>query len=143
MARIRVPLANFQFGEVSPSLLSRTDTKVYGNAAKKVENFFLRNEGGLLRRHGTRKVYEFDTTVNTSKRQQIRIIPFIFSDDERYIISLEHQKIRCFKIDPSTGAITLVETITADVNSAALPITDSIIDEINFAQESLISRLGY
>ena len=143
MARIRVPLANFQFGEVSPSLLSRTDTKVYSNAAKKVENFFLRNEGGLLRRHGTRKVYEFDTTVNTSKRQQIRIIPFIFSDDERYIISLEHQKIRCFKIDPSTGAITLVETITADVNSAALPITDSIIDEINFAQSGDVMFLTH
>ena len=66
MARIRVPISNFQFGEVSPSMLSRTDTKVYASAAKKVENFFLRNEGGLLKRFGTRKVYEFDTTVDTS-----------------------------------------------------------------------------
>jgi|TARA_R100000482_G_scaffold69715_1_gene26316 hypothetical protein len=134
MARIRVPLSNFQFGEVSPSMLSRTDTKIYPNAAKKVKNFFLRNEGGLLKRFGTRKIYEFDTTVNTSKRQQIRIIPFIFSDDERYIIALENLKIRCFKIDPSTGAISLVETITQDTASAALPITDSILDEITYAQ---------
>ena len=43
MARIRVPLSNFQFGEVSPSMVSRTDTKIYQNAAKKIENFFLRN----------------------------------------------------------------------------------------------------
>lgn len=134
MARIRVPISNFQFGEVSPSMLSRTDTKVYANAAKKVENFFLRNEGGLLKRFGTRKVYEFDTTVDTSKRMQHRIIPFIFSDDERYIISLEHEKIRCFKIDPSTGDVSLVETITQDVDSATLPITDSILDEITYAQ---------
>ena len=94
----------------------------------------MRNEGGLLKRFGTRKIYEFDTTVNTSKRQQIRIIPFIFSDDERYIIALENLKIRCFKIDPSTGAISLVETITQDTASAALPITDSILDEITYAQ---------
>lgn len=134
MARIRVPISNFQFGEVSPSMLSRTDTKVYASAAKKVENFFIRNEGGILKRFGTRKVYEFDTTVDSSKRMQHRIIPFIFSDDERYIISLEHEQIRCFKIDPATGAVTLVETITQDVDSATLPITDSILDEITYAQ---------
>ena len=34
MARIRVPLNNFQFGEVSPALTSSTDTKVYTNAAE-------------------------------------------------------------------------------------------------------------
>jgi len=143
MARVRVPLSNFQYGEVSPSLLSRTDTKVYSGGAKKVENFFLRNEGGLLRRYGTRKVYEFDTTVDTSKRQQIRIIPFIFSDDERYIISLENAQIRCFKIDPSTGAITLVETITQDVDSVALPFADSIIDEITYAQSGDVMFLAH
>ena len=141
MARIRVPLSNFQFGEVSPSMVSRTDTKIYQNAAKKIENFFLRNEGGLLKRFGTKKVYEFDTTVDATKRQQVRIIPFIFSDDERYIISLENLKIRCFKIDPTTGAVTLVTTITQDVDSAALPITDSILDEITFAQSGDIMFL--
>ena len=134
MARIRVPITNFQYGEISPSMLSRTDTQVYANSGKKVENFFLRNEGGLLKRFGTRKVYEFDTTVDSSKRMQHRIIPFIFSDDEQYIISLEHEKIRCFKIDPSTGDVSLTATITADVNSATLPITDSILDEITYAQ---------
>jgi len=134
VARIRVPISNFQYGEVSPSVIGRTDTNVYRFGAKKVENFFLRNEGGLLKRHGTRKIYEFDTTVDSTKRQQLRIIPFIFSDDERYIISLEHEQIRCFKIDPSTGDISLVETITADVDSATLPITDSILDEITYAQ---------
>ena len=141
MARIRVPLSNFQFGEVSPSMLSRTDTKVYQNAAKKVENFFLRNEGGLLKRFGTKKIYEFNTTVDSSKRQQLRLVPFIFSDDEQYIISLENLQIRCFKIDPSTGAVTLVEIITQDTSSAALPITDSILDEITYAQSGDIMFL--
>ena len=46
MRKLRVPLSNFQFGEVSPSLISRTDSKVYSSSAQKVENFFLRAEGG-------------------------------------------------------------------------------------------------
>tara|TARA_R100001460_G_scaffold10461_1_gene24773 strand:- start:7730 stop:9994 length:2265 start_codon:yes stop_codon:yes gene_type:complete len=134
MPRILVPLTNFQFGEVSPSLISRTDTKVYPNSAKTVTNFLLRNEGGLVKRFGSKRIYEFDTTYDSTKTQQHRLVPFIFSDDERYIISLENAKIRCFKIDPSTGAITLVETITADVDTNAVPFSDSILQELNFAQ---------
>ncbi len=143
MARVRVPITNFQYGEVSPSLVSRTDTKVYPNSAKSVENFFLRNEGGLLKRFGTKRIYEFDTTLDTDKFQQHRIVPFIFSDDERYIISLEHQKIRCFQIDPTTGNVSLVATVTQDVNSAALPITHDILHEITFAQSGDVMFLAH
>ncbi|MGB2561217.1 MAG: hypothetical protein ACPIG6_11530, partial [Akkermansiaceae bacterium] len=134
MARIRVPISNFQFGEVSPSLVSRTDTPIYNNSAKKVENFFLRNEGGLLKRFGTEKLYEFDTTVDATVTQQVRIVPFIFSDDERYIVSLENLKIRVFQINPSTGAISLIQTITADTGSAALPFGHAILPELTYAQ---------
>jgi hypothetical protein len=143
MARVRVPITNFQYGEVSPSLVSRTDTKVYSNSAKSVENFFLRNEGGLLKRFGTKRIYEFDTTLDTNKFQQHRIVPFIFSDDERYVISLEHQKIRCFQINPTTGAISLVATVTQDVDSAALPITHDILHEITFAQSGDVMFLAH
>ena len=101
MRKLRVPLSNFQFGEISPSLISRTDSKVYSNSAQKVENFFIRAEGGVIKRSGLSNIYEFDTTVDTSKVQQHRIVPFIFSDDERYIISLENLKIRVFRVDTS------------------------------------------
>ena len=135
MARIRVPVSNFSFGEISPSLVTRTDTNVYSNAGSKVENFFLKNEGGLLKRYGIKKIYEFDTTVDLlNKTQQVRIVPFIFSDDERYIIALEHQKIRCFQIVYTTGAVNLVATITADTDSETLPITDTNLNEITYAQ---------
>ena len=52
MARIRVPQNSFQFGEISPSLTSRTDTAVYKNAAEKVRNFFIRGEGGVTKKTG-------------------------------------------------------------------------------------------
>ena len=76
MQKAKVPLTNFQFGEVSPALISRTDTKVYNNSAQKIENFFLRAEGGVIKRAGLKKIYEFDTTIDTAKVQQHRLVPF-------------------------------------------------------------------
>jgi hypothetical protein len=143
MARVSVPLSNFQFGEISPSLLSRTDTNIYRAAAKRVENFFLRNEGGLLKRYGTRRIYEFDTTVDSSKLFQHKLVPYIFSDDERYIVSLENEKIRVFIIDPSTGAVSLTSTITQDVDSNSLPFTDSILKELNYAQSGDVMFIAH
>jgi len=134
MASIRIPITNIQYGEISPSLVSRTDTPLYNNSAKKIENFFLRNEGGLLKRFGTSRIYEFDTTVDSSATQQLRLVPFIFSDDERYIISLENAKIRVFQIDPTTGAVSLIQTITQDVDSAAIPFTNAKLPELTYAQ---------
>ena len=48
----RVPVTNFQFGEISPSLISRTDTDIYTNSAQRLENFFIRAEGGVVNRAG-------------------------------------------------------------------------------------------
>lgn len=133
MQKARVPLTNFQFGEVSPSLISRTDTKVYNNSAQKIENFFLRAEGGVIKRAGLKKIYEFDTSIDTAKVQQHRLVPFIFSDDERYIVSLEHQKIRVFQIDTSNN-VTLAATLTADSSGATIPITNLNMHEVTYAQ---------
>ncbi len=113
MQKVQVPITNFQFGEVSPSLSSRTDTAVYTASAQKVENMFLRAEGGVIKRAGLEYIYRNDDiTYSSAYRQVCRLIPFIFSDDEQYIISIQHQKVRAFYIDPTTGDISLVSTIT-------------------------------
>ena len=134
MQKVRVPLTNFAFGEVSPSLYSRTDTPIYNQSAQRVKNFFLRSEGGVIKRSGLKKIYEFDTTVNTNKVQQSRLLPFIFSDDEQYIISLEHEKVRVFRISAVDGSISLIQTITQDVDSATLKFTDTYLHEFTYAQ---------
>lgn len=134
MQKVRVPLTNFQFGEVSPSLYSRTDTPIYNQSAQRVENFFLRSEGGVIKRSGLNKIYKFDTTIDTSKRQQCRLLPFIFSDDEKYIISLEHEKVRVFQISPTTGNVSLIQTITTNINGATLKFTDTYLHEYTYAQ---------
>ena len=48
MQKVRVPITNFQFGEVSPSLYSRTDSDIYTASAQRVENFFLEQRVELL-----------------------------------------------------------------------------------------------
>ena len=63
MQKVRVPISNFQFGELNPSLSSRTDSDVYTASAERVENLFLRGEGGVIKRPGLENIYEYDTTV--------------------------------------------------------------------------------
>jgi len=138
MARVRVPLNNFQFGEVSPALTSRTDTKVYTNAAEQVRNFFIRSEGGLKKRTGTKRLANFGSspsfTATASLRQSVRIEPFIFSDDEKYIIAFSNTRIEIFQINPSTGAVSSIQAITSQswlVNTTSA----SYLEEITFAQQ--------
>lgn len=138
MPRVRVPLNNFQFGEVSPSLTSRTDTKVYTNAAEQVRNFFIRSEGGLKKRTGTKRIANFGSnpafTALASLRQSVRIEPFIFSDDEKYIIAFSNTRIEIFQISPSDGSVSSIQSLTSQswlVNTTSAPY----LEEITFAQQ--------
>jgi len=138
MARIRVPLNNFQFGEVSPALTSRTDTRVYTNAAEEVRNFFIRSEGGLKKRTGTKRLHNFGSnpsfTALATLRQSVRIEPFIFSDDEKYIIAFSNTRIEIFQIHPTTGAVASIQSLTSQswlVNTNS----DPYLEEITFAQQ--------
>jgi hypothetical protein len=138
MPRVRVPLNNFQFGEVSPSLTSRTDTKVYTNAAEQVRNFFIRSEGGLKKRTGTKRIHNFGSspafTALASLRQSVRIEPFIFSDDEKYIIAFSNTRIEIFQISPTDGSVSSIQSLTSQswlVNTTSAPY----LEEITFAQQ--------
>lgn len=134
MARIRVPLNNFSFGEVSPSLRSRTDSPVYVAAAESVKNFFIRAEGGVINRPGTKRIYEFNHTYNSSLPQQIRLEPFVFSDDEKYIIAFSDTRIDIFRIDLA-GAVSFVQTLTVDVNGDPVPVTNANLNQITYTQK--------
>jgi hypothetical protein len=135
MQRARVPLTNFQYGEISPSLSSRTDSAIYNSSGQSVKNFFLMSEGGVQKRGGFKALHDFtDITEDTSITQQVRIIPFNFSDDEQYVVALSDGKARFFYLNPTTGAVTSVATVTTDVNSATVPWTEEYLHEITYAQ---------
>jgi hypothetical protein len=132
MQKVRVPITNFQFGEISDSTIMRTDSPVYQASAQRVENLLVRAEGGVVKRAGLRNIHDFGIVRDTTKRMQLRLIPFVFSDDERYIIALEDGQVKCFRI--VNGAITLVSTLTQDTNSNSLPFDEEYLHEYTHAQ---------
>lgn len=138
MQKARVPLTNFQYGEISPSLSSRTDSSIYNSSAQSVKNLFLRSEGGVVKRGGFRALHNFsNVTYDSTKRQQVRLIPFIFSDDEQYIIALSNNTAQFFFVEPtvpSTGSLTLVSTVSTDVNGNPLAWTEDYLSELTYAQ---------
>lgn len=134
MQKVRIPQNNFAFGEVSPSTLMRSDTPVYQSSAQRIENMMMLSEGGVKRRPGLERIYDFGITRDTSKTFQSRLLPFIFDGNEQYIVSIENAQVRVFIIDGTTGAVSLTETITQDTNANALPFDDDYIHEYNYAQ---------
>jgi hypothetical protein len=133
MQKIRVPINSFQYGEVSRSAMMRTDSPVYNASAQSLKNMVVMAEGSLIKRPGLKNHYRFnDITKDTSKVFQSYIVPFVFSDDEKYLISLENAKVRCFRI--TNGSLSLVSTLTADTNSNALPFDDDYLHQYTHAQ---------
>ena len=135
MQKVKIAVNSFEFGELSPAFTSRVDTELYKAAAKKVTNFLILGEGGIKKRGGTSKIHKFSQSVG-SARLQIRIEPFVFSDDEQYIFAFSDQKLEIFLVDPITDALSLIQTITQDVDSVALPWTTAYLEQFTYATQA-------
>ena len=139
MQKVRVPQNSFQFGEISDSLIMRTDSAVYVSSAQRVENMLVTAEGSLKKRHGLKNHYNYSITYNGTYPEQSHLFKFEFDDNESYVISVEHQKVRCFFLDDAgtyttAGDLHLVETITQDTSSNTLPFDQEYLQEYTFAQ---------
>ena len=133
MQKIRVPINSFQYGEVSRSAMMRTDTPVYNASAQSLKNMVVMSEGSIAKRPGLKNHYRFaDITEDTDKVFQSFVAPFVFSDDEQYLISIEHEKVRCFRLED--GTLTLVETLDEDTNTDPLPFDDEYLHQYTYAQ---------
>jgi hypothetical protein len=134
MAKVKIPFNSFQFGELSPSFLSRVDTQLYQAGAQKVRNFLILNEGGIKKRPGTEYIYEFGTTRDDSNEMEIRIEPFIFSDDERYIFAFSNNKLEIFGVSAAGVVDTSpADTLTNGSESNVCPWTTAKLKEITMA----------
>lgn len=259
MQKVRVAQNSFQFGEVSDSLVMRTDTAVYPASAQRVENMVVTAEGSLKKRYGLKHIYDyglryvasdgtgtadddgivtqftnagetsftlngafvssgtasFDTagrfvtfyndnnaspgnpissalnlvltitgtdiyglaqtetidlddniatytstksfktvtavSINTAptnfnlkvgvtatldyinKEEQSHLFPFVFDQNEEYIISVEHLRVRCFRL-LTDGTISLVATLTQDTSAAALPFDQDYLKQYTATQ---------
>lgn len=108
MPRTMTLKPSFVGGEISPRLYGRTDWAKYGAAAEAIENFIVRPEGGLMRRHGTRFAGE-----SKDHTRKTRLQPFIFSTIQTYMLEFGHNYLRIWKDNaPVVSATSPVTAIT-------------------------------
>lgn len=131
MRKVRVPVNSFQFGEVSDSLVMRTDTPVYPQSAQRVENMLITPEGSLKKRPGLKHIYDYSITANGNA--QSHLFKFVFDENEEYIVSLEDAKIRVFRL-LTDGTVSLVSTLTTDVDGDPLPFDETYLQQYTTAQ---------
>ncbi len=113
--RVTAHQPSFAAGELSPRLFGRVDLQKYATGAELIENFIVRPEGGLMRRHGTRFLGE---TRESTKRS--RLIPFMFSTLQAYMLEFGDRTIRIWKDNaPVTVAPALIANI-AQTNPAVV-----------------------
>ncbi len=115
--KIRQVYTNFSAGEINNLLNARTDAKAYFEGGKQVRNWYLLDEGGVMRRPAT----EYMATMPA----ECRIIPFIFSDDEVAIFVLSNGRLDVYS---NTGAV-IQSNITTNCNW-----TTAQLFELNYAQ---------
>ena len=114
---LRTVYTNFASGELNPLLVTRTDANAYFSGAKTLRNWYLLDEGGIMRRPGT--------TYKATLPGASRVIPFIFSNDELAVFVLSNGRLDVY--DSNGGAVQT--NITTNVNW-----TTAQLFEINFAQ---------
>lgn len=83
--------ANFTAGELAPSLHTRTDIDKYSNGVAEAINMVILPHGGLRRRPGFSKIE--DTKVDA----QARLFPFVFNQQQDYLIVLKPLSIDILK----------------------------------------------
>lgn len=139
MQKIRVPVNSFRFGEVSPSTLMRSDTDLYTASAQRIENMLVTTEGSAKKRPDLKHLHKYADINNQALGGQSHLFHFVFDENEKYVISIEHQKINCFYMDDTgvygaAGELVLVETITQDTNADPLPFDRDYIQQYTYSQ---------
>ena len=82
-------ITNFASGELSEDLFGRIDLPQYYQGAARIENFDILPAGGIEKRPGTRRVLQ--------GLESGRIIPFVASREESYILHLANEKITIWR----------------------------------------------
>ncbi|MBR3632121.1 MAG: hypothetical protein IKN49_03545 [Elusimicrobiaceae bacterium] len=114
--------SNFLGGEVSPHLYTRVDSPLYPSWLKKACNFLIHPQGGASNRPGT--AYVQNTKYDNHK---CRLIPFVLSEDEAYVLEVGHQYIRIH-----TQAGTLLQD--GNIFEVSTPYRESELSHIHYVQ---------
>ncbi|MDN7497927.1 hypothetical protein QZM89_22250 [Burkholderia gladioli] len=93
MAKITTLQSNLNAGELSPPLGGHIDLDRYANGVKVMLNAIPQIEGGSRRRFGFRQIASTKSTFTT------RLVPFVFSKSQAYVVELGEQYARFYTVD--------------------------------------------
>lgn len=116
---------SFTAGELSPSLAARADLAKYACGAKTLKNFIVHAHGGVSNRPGFE--YIADACVPEGKS---RLIPFIFSKDQAYLLEFSNERVRFF----FQGELLKLEDGT--VYEVVSPYFEGDLQELRFSQSA-------
>jgi hypothetical protein len=129
--RPQVTMQNsFSSGELSPTLYGRVDLDKYHTGLQTCRNAFVDYRGGITRRPGTRYV-----TVMSDNTKPHRLIPFIFSTVQAYVLVFGHMNMRVVRngglvTEPTIAVGHSGTTVTATAHGYStgdwVAVTDSI-----------------
>ena len=123
MPRVTIDQTNFSSGEVSPKVFGRVDVNRYQNGAESLENCIVNIHGGSQRREGTLFVAETRNSEQTS-----RLIPFVFSRTQAYMLEFGHFYIRFYL---QSGGQILAGSVPYEIAS---PYSESMLPDLDFTQ---------
>ncbi|HLB68739.1 MAG TPA: ubiquitin-activating E1 FCCH domain-containing protein [Thermoplasmata archaeon] len=104
---------SFSGGEITPAIYARVDVSRYQSGLRTCRNFFIARHGGAYNRPGTRFICE---TKDSTK--QSRLIPFIFNEDQAYILEFGDLYMRIVR--DGAQQLETLQTITGA--TAANPV---------------------
>lgn len=124
MAKFRNLQASFVSGELDPSMQLREDVDISSKAASKLENVYVRPQGGAFRREG---LQFWDNTTSDAKA---RLVHFEFSTLQTYALVFTPGEFKVYRTD-------VVGTVQATVSSSPISsLTATQIQEMTYTQSA-------
>jgi hypothetical protein len=106
---INISHTAFSHGLLSPKGMARTDIEAYNYGLKQAENAVVQLYGGVRKRYGTQMV--------ESSASAGRLIPYIFSEDQAYVLKFGNGTIEVFRPGGSALGVSIASPYTAYLNS--------------------------
>jgi len=97
MAKVDLVQTTFTGGKISESLSARSDTRMYENSCDTINNFLVRPYGPLISCPGTEYINDTKNSASgTASTNRVRVIEFIFSRTDAYVIEMGPSYFRFF-----------------------------------------------
>jgi hypothetical protein len=113
MAQTTKPIVNFAGGEASPKLYGRTDVVPYVACAKTLENVLVTHYGSAFKTPGTHYV------AKTKANGAVKLIPFIFSSGDSYMLEFGNLYMRVFR---QSGSVVETAINISGITKAAVAV---------------------